>query len=46
MYISGTTVLDVEKPRDTKDVQGTASIPFEMGSVIKVNNVTGTPLLV
>ena len=42
--ISGTTVLDVAKPRDTKTVD-TASIPFEMGSVIKVNNVLGTPFI-
>ena len=35
-------VLDVEKPRDTKTIK-TASIPFKMGSLIKVNNVEGTP---
>ena len=40
----GTTVVDVEKPRDTKTVK-TASIPFNMGSVIKVNNVSGTPFI-
>ena len=40
--ISGTTVLDVAKPRETKTVDS-ASIPFEMGSVIKVNNVSGSP---
>ena len=43
--LPGTTVVDVEKPRDTKDVK-TASIPFNMGSVIKVNNVGGAPLLI
>ena len=42
--LPGTTVVDVEKPRDTKDVK-TASIPFDMGSMIKVNNVTGTPFI-
>ena len=42
--LPGTTVIDVEKPRDTKDVI-TASIPFSMGSMIKVNNVTGAPLI-
>ena len=42
--LPGTTVVDVEKPRDTKDVK-TASIPFNMGSVIKVNNVGGTPFI-
>jgi len=40
--LAGTTVLDVEKPRDIKEVKA-ASIPFEMGSVIKVNNVIGAP---
>ena len=42
--LPGTTVLDIEKPRDTKDVK-TASIPFNMGSMIKVNNVTGSPFI-
>ena len=42
--LPGTTVVDVEKPRDTNDVK-TASIPFNMGSVIKVNNVTGSPFI-
>ena len=42
--LPGTTVVDVEKPRDTKTVK-TASIPFNMGSVIKVNNVSGTPFI-
>ena len=42
--LPGTTVVDVEKPRDTKDVK-TASIPFNMGSVIKVNNVGGAPFV-
>ena len=42
--VSGTTVLDVEKPRDTETVD-TALVPFEMGSLIKVNNVTGSPLI-
>ena len=40
--LPGTTVLDVDKPRDTKTVK-TASIPFKMGSLLKVNNVTGMP---
>ena len=37
-----TTIIDVEKPRDTQSIQ-TASIPFEMGNNIRVNNVSGTP---
>ena len=39
-----TTVIDVEKPRDTKTVNA-SSIPFNMGSMIKVNNVTGAPFI-
>ena len=42
--VSGTTVLDVEKPRDTKTVN-TSLVPFEMGSLIKVNNVSGAPFI-
>jgi len=37
-----TTIIDVEKPRDTELIK-TASIPFEMGNNIRVNNVSGTP---
>lgn len=37
-----TTIIDVEKPRDTQSIQ-TASIPFEMGNNIRVNNVSGAP---
>ena len=44
VYLPGTTVVDVEKPRDTKAVQA-ASIPFNMGSMIKVNNVVGAPFI-
>ena len=42
--LPGTTVLDVDKPRDTETVN-LASIPFEMGSLLRVNNVQGTPLV-
>ena len=35
-------VIDVEKPRDTKTVN-VASVPFRMGSLLKVNNVEGIP---
>ena len=44
VYLPGTTVLDVEKPRDTKTVKS-ASISYEMGSLLKVNNVHGTPFI-
>ena len=37
-----TTIIDVEKPRDTQSVD-TVNIPFEMGNIIRVNNVSGTP---
>ena len=39
---SVTTILDVNKPRDTQNVDSTL-IPFEMGNLIKINNVSGTP---
>ena len=42
--VSGTTVLDVEKPRDVQNVQG-ISVPFEMGSLIRVNNAQGVPVV-
>ena len=42
--ISGTTVLDIEKPRDTQNIQG-ISVPFEMGSLIRVNNAQGVPVV-
>jgi hypothetical protein len=37
-----TTILDVEKPRDTELIQ-TENIPFEMGNNLRVNNVSGAP---
>jgi hypothetical protein len=37
-----TTIIDVEKPRDTKLVDS-VNIPFEMGNIIRVNNVSGVP---
>ena len=42
--LPATTVLDVEKPRDTKSVSAT-SVPFNIGSLVKVNNVQGTPFI-
>jgi len=44
VYLPGTTVLDIEKPRDVKKVNA-ASIPFNMGSLLKVNNVFGSPFV-
>jgi hypothetical protein len=37
-----TTIIDVDKPRDTARVDN-ISVPFEMGNIIKVNTVSGTP---
>ena len=39
-----TTIIDVDKPRDTQKVEST-NIPFEMGNLIRVNNVSGSPIL-
>jgi len=36
------TILDVEKPRDTGSISS-AIIPFEMGNLLRVNNVSGAP---
>ena len=38
----GTTILDVDKPRDTQTVANSL-VPFEFGTLVKVNNVFGTP---
>lgn len=40
----GSTVIDVEKPRTTKKVDGSL-VPFAMGSLLKVNNVHGVPYI-
>jgi len=42
--IPSSTIIDVQKPRDTQKVP-TALIPFEIGNLIKVNNVVGTPFI-
>ena len=39
-----TTVVDVEKPRDT-DKTDNSLVPFEFGTKLKINNVQGTPWL-
>lgn len=41
---SGATVLDIEKTREVETV-ASASIPFEMGNLIVVNNVSGSPVI-
>jgi len=35
-----TSIIDIEKPRDTADIKNT-TVPFEMGNLLRVNNVTG-----
>ena len=35
-----TSIVDVDKPRDTADIKNT-TVPFEMGNILRVNNVTG-----
>ena len=42
--LPGTTVLDVDKPRDTKSI-AKSPIPFAMGSLLRVNNVQGSPYI-
>ena len=38
--IDGTSTVDVEKPRDTENVSS-INVPFEMGHLLRVNNVAG-----
>ena len=40
--LTGTTNIDVDKPRDTREIES-ALVPYEMGTVFKVNNVFGVP---
>jgi hypothetical protein len=40
---TATKIIDVEKPRDTRTISNSL-VPFEMGTLIRVNNVQGTPL--
>jgi hypothetical protein len=42
--VVGTTVIDVEKPRDIQ-TQSSTSIPLRFGHLLRVNNVYGTPLV-
>ncbi len=37
-------VVDVEKPRDKEKISS-ASVPFEMGTLFRLNNVVGTPII-
>ena len=40
----GTKIIDFDKPRDIDGVN-TALVPFDMGTLIRVNNVSGTPAI-
>ena len=40
---TGVEIVDVAKPRTTQTVTS-ASIPFQMGNLVRTNNVTGSPL--
>ena len=40
----GTSIIDFDKPRDTDGVN-TALVPFDMGTLIRVDNVSGTPVI-
>lgn len=39
---TSTTIIDVDKPRDTKRVDS-INVPFQMGNILTVNTVSGTP---
>jgi hypothetical protein len=39
---SGISILDVPKPR-TKQTVSSVNIPFEMGNLLRVNNISGAP---
>ena len=38
------TILDIEKPRDKKEIE-LSSVPFKFGNKFQINNVNGTPKL-
>ena len=42
--LQSTTIIDVEKPRDKREVPS-ALVPFNFGTLLRVNNVQGTPAL-
>ena len=39
---TGVEIVDVLKPR-TKQTESSVNVPFEMGNLLRVNNVSGTP---
>jgi hypothetical protein len=40
----GSTIIDVEKPRDAKNIPSSL-VPFEMGNLLRINNVSGSPFI-
>jgi len=42
--VVGSRIIDVDKPRDTKPVEN-ALVPLDLGNILKVNNVFGTPVI-
>ena len=40
--LTGTNIIDVEKPRD-KQVVDASLVPYQMGTILRVNNVFGVP---
>lgn len=40
----GTTVVDIEKPRDTETISSSL-VPLKFGHLLRINNVYGTPLV-
>ena len=40
--IDGTVIIDVDKPRDKKELSS-ALVPYQMGTILKVNNAYGVP---
>jgi hypothetical protein len=37
---TSTEIIDIDKPRDTEKISN-VTVPFEMGNILKVNNVVG-----
>ena len=42
IFEPGTSVIDFDKPRD-KEFVNNSLVPFDMGTILRVNNVFGTP---
>ena len=41
--LGGSTIIDVEKPRDKQTVDSSL-VPYQMGTILRVNNVFGAPV--